>query len=111
MSALVGTMPMTTVPTGWDHGEPHRKPALPIPVPDLKARLHAQVAQNALDEQRRLQSQAINQHQMLSTLHSSLAAQRQVQADLASQREQQQRHAEEEREGEEGKLKAVRSRE
>ena len=36
---------------------------------------------------------AINHHQMLSTLHSSLAAQKTVQADLAWQRAEQQRQA------------------
>lgn len=83
----------STFPTGWDHGEHHRKPKLPIPIPDGQARLRAKLAQTALDNERHEQHMAINRHQMLSTLHSSLAAQKKVQAGLAWQHAEQQRQA------------------
>ena len=82
---MISTVPpVSTVPTGWDHGEHHRKPKLPIAVPDGQAILHAHLAQTALDDERYRQRLAINYHQMAATLHPSLAAQKKVQADLAS---------------------------
>lgn len=89
---MISTIPpVSTVPTGWDHGEHHRKPKLPIAVPDGQAILHAHLARTALDDERYRQRLAINHHQMLATLHSSLAAQKKVQSDLSQQREDQRR--------------------
>lgn len=75
--------------TGFDQGEAHRKPPLPVPTPDGVRRLKAHEAQATLDAVRAHQRHVITTHQLGAALTASLNAQRREQAELARQRQQQ----------------------